>query len=174
MTEKTALFYGDTGKTPLGDIWIAVTGDGLAAVAGGISREDFEFFLIRRFHSPIKYDPGKVREAAQQIREYLTRKREKFTLTIDWMVLRPFQRAVLEVTSGIPYGETCTYKDIAEKINHPKAARAVGRAEATNPMPLVLPCHRVIGCDGKLHGYGMGEGIKTKEWLLILEGTIMA
>ncbi len=81
-------------------------------------------------------------------------------------MLRPFQQAVLQATYEIPYGETRTYKEIAERIGRPRAARAVGRAEATNPMPLVLPCHRVIGVDGKLHGYGLGEGVKTKEWLV--------
>jgi O-6-methylguanine DNA methyltransferase len=174
LKEKSSLYYGNTGTTPIGDIWLAVSGTGLAAVVGGVSREEFEKFLIKRFHKPIQYDPAMIREARQQVREYLARKRDDFTLTIDWTVLRPFQRTVLEVTRMIPYGETRPYKFIAEKIGKPGSARAVGRAEATNPMPLVLPCHRVIGCDGKLHGYGMGEGIKTKEWLLKLEGALIA
>ena len=97
-----------------------------------------------------------------------------FTLVIDWTVLRPFQQAVLQATYEIPYGETRTYKEIAERIGRPRAARAVGRAEATNPMPLVIPCHRVIGVDGKLHGYGLAEGVKTKEWLLKMEGAVIA
>jgi len=86
----------------------------------------------------------------------------------------PSSRAVLQATREIPYGETRTYKEIAERIGRPRAARAVGRAEATNPMPLVLPCHRVIGMDGKLHGYGLAEGVKTKEWLLQMEGAVIA
>ncbi len=173
MVDKSTLYFGETGKTPIGNIWLAVTDAGLAAVAGGMAREDFEIHLIRRFHRPIKYDPIRVREAALQVRDYLARKRKDFTLGIDWSVLRPFQRTVLKATGEIPYGETRTYKEIAEKIQRPTAARAVGRAEATNPMPLVLPCHRVIGCDGKLHGYGFGKGLKTKEWLLQTEGAII-
>jgi methylated-DNA-[protein]-cysteine S-methyltransferase len=93
---------------------------------------------------------------------------------VDWSLLRPFQQSVLRATYAIPFGETRTYKEIAEQVGHPNAARAVGRAEATNPMPLVLPCHRVIGMDGKLHGYGMAEGLITKAWLLKLEGAMMA
>lgn len=93
---------------------------------------------------------------------------------IDWSALHPFQRAVLQAVYAIPYGETRTYADIAAQIGREHAYRAVGRANATNPMPLVIPCHRVIGTDGKLHGYGGGEGLKTKEWLLRLEGAVVA
>jgi O-6-methylguanine DNA methyltransferase len=106
--------------------------------------------------------------------KYLAGQQRTFTFAIDWTVLRPFQQSVLQATYEIPYGETRTYKEIAERIGRPRAARAVGRAEATNPMPLVLPCHRVIGRDGKLHGYGLAEGVKTKEWLLKMEGAVMA
>jgi len=81
----------------------------------------------------------------------------------------PFQLAALKATQSIPYGQTKTYAEIACEIGKPQAARAVGRAEATNPIPLVIPCHRVIGTDGKLHGYGGGKGIETKAWLLALE-----
>ena len=63
-----------------------------------------------------------------------------------------------------------TYKEIASQLGNPKGARAVGGAEATNPMPLVIPCHRVLGSDGGLHGYGAGKGLETKAWLLELEG----
>ena len=71
---------------------------------------------------------------------------------------------------AIPYGETRTYGEIAAQIGTPNAPRAVGRANAANPMPLVIPCHRVIGTDGKLHGYGGAGGLKTKQWLLSMEG----
>jgi O-6-methylguanine DNA methyltransferase len=78
------------------------------------------------------------------------------------------------VVYAIPYGEVLTYADIAAQIGHPHASRAVGRANATNPMPLVIPCHRVIGRDGKLHGYGGRGGLQTKEWLLRMEGAVIA
>jgi methylated-DNA-[protein]-cysteine S-methyltransferase len=71
---------------------------------------------------------------------------------------------------AIPYGHVTTYGDLARQLGVPRAARAVGRAQATNPMPLVIPCHRVIGSDGGLHGYGAGDGLQTKAWLLHLEG----
>ncbi len=83
--------------------------------------------------------------------------------------MTPFQLQVLHLTTHIPYGQTSTYKDIAIQVGKPNAARAVGRVEATNPIPLVIPCHRVLGSDGSLHGYGGPGGIKLKAWLLQLE-----
>ena len=116
----------------------------------------------------------KIAPYAKELSEYLNGKRSAFTIPIDWSLFRPFQREALQVVFRIPYGETCTYHDIAIEIGRPNASRAVGRANATNPMPIVIPCHRVIGRDGKLHGYGGGEGLKTKEWLLKMEGAVMA
>jgi O-6-methylguanine DNA methyltransferase len=170
----TPLYIGELKGTPIGDLWLAMSDLGLAAVEWGISQADFESYLVRRFKRTAEHKPRMVAQAASELRDYLKGKRRRFTLVIDWTLLRPFQQSVLRVTYEIPYGETRTYKEIAEHIGKPHAARAVGRAEATNPMPLVIPCHRVIGMDGKLHGYGMAEGIKTKEWLLKLEGAIFA
>jgi O-6-methylguanine DNA methyltransferase len=168
------LYIGQTGATPLGKLWLAVTDSGLAAIEDSASQAEFEAYLARRFKRPVEYAPERVKAVEMELREYLAGKRRRFDLVVDWTVLRPFQQAVLRATYAIPYGETRTYKEIAEGIGHPGAARAVGRAEATNPMPLVLPCHRVLGTDGKLHGYGMAQGLKTKEWLLRLEGAVIA
>lgn len=168
------LYIGALKDTPVGDLWIAVTDQGLAAVEWSESETKFGEFLTRRFKRPIKLDPQKTAEAAAQIRQYLEGKRRQFTLPIDWSLLRPYQRQVLQITFAIPYGETRTYGDIAAQMGNPRAARAVGRAQATNPMPLVIPCHRVVGCDGKLHGYGGGNGLPTKEWLLKMEGALLA
>jgi O-6-methylguanine DNA methyltransferase len=174
MTDKAVLCIGQTGNTPLGKFWLACTDLGLAALEWGKTQAEFEAWLSKRFKRTVVYDPQKVSDAAKELSEYLSGKRRLFTLVIDWTLFRPFQRIVLQATCSIPYGETRTYKDIAAQINRANAARAVGRAEATNPIPLVIPCHRVIGSDGKLHGYGLGEGLKTKEWLLKLEGALIA
>jgi O-6-methylguanine DNA methyltransferase len=174
MFSSSVIHIGQTGETPIGKLWVAVSDQGLVAIESGLTQAEFEAYLVKRFKCTVECVPKRVREAAAQLSKYLSGKRRNFTLIIDWTVLRPFQQSVLRATYEIPYGETRTYKEIAEHIGRPSAARAVGRAEATNPMPLVLPCHRVIGRDGKLHGYGLGEGVKTKEWLLRLEGAIIA
>jgi O-6-methylguanine DNA methyltransferase len=174
MQNKSGLYIGETGETPLGKLWLAVSDIGLVAIACGLTQAEFEAYLLKRFNRPAECAPVRIGDVAGQLQSYLAGRLQTFTLAIDWSVLRPFQQAVLQATSEIPYGETRTYKEIAGIIGRPGAARAVGRAEATNPMPLVLPCHRVIGVDGKLHGYGLGEGVRTKEWLLKMEGAIMA
>jgi O-6-methylguanine DNA methyltransferase len=174
MQAKSGLYIGETVETPIGRLWLAVSDLGLVAVEWGLSQAEFEAYLGKRFKRTVQPAREHVLEAAGQIDKYLSGLQRFFTLSIDWTVLRPFQQAVLQATCEIPYGETRTYKEIAGRIGRPRAARAVGRAEATNPMPLVIPCHRVIGVDGKLHGYGLAEGVKTKEWLLKMEGAVLA
>jgi len=94
---------------------------------------------------------------------------------VDWSNFSPFQLAALKATMKIPYGQVRTYSDIAAQIGRgPGAARAIGRAEATNPIPIVIPCHRVVGSDGDLRGYGAPGGKDTKAWLLRLEGHQLA
>lgn len=168
------LYIGQTGETPLGRFWLAASDLGLVAVEWGLTQAEFAAWISRRFKRAVELAPLFVGEAETQLLEYLSGERQVFTLSVDWTVMRQFQQAVLHATHEIPYGETRTYKEIAVHIGRPHAARAVGRAEATNPMPLVIPCHRVIGTDNKLHGYGMAEGLKTKAWLLTLEGAMIA
>jgi methylated-DNA-[protein]-cysteine S-methyltransferase len=168
------IFISETGNTPLGKLWLASSDDGLVAVEFDMSRAGFADYVQARFKRPTRYDPKRLATETRQLREYLRGKRREFTFPIDWSVLRPFQMSALQATYAIPFGETRTYGELAHQIGRPRAARAVGRAEATNPMPLVIPCHRVVGADGKLHGYGGGEGLPTKEWLLKLEGAVLA
>ena len=168
------IYFGSLKGTPLGEIWLATTEKGLAAVHWAKNQSSFEAYLVNRFDRPILRNDVEISRAAKQIKEYLTGKRTAFQLEIDWSLMRPFQQKVLRITCSIPYGETRTYSDIAHQLGNPRAARAVGHAQATNPLPLIVPCHRVIGVDGKLHGYGAGKGLPTKEWLLLKEGAVMA
>ena len=133
------------------------------------SQADFCQQLGRRFHSGVVYDDSHATEALHQITEYLGGNRRQFTMPLDLPGMTPFQLQVLSLTLQIPYGQTSTYKAIAIQMGKVHAARAVGRVEATNPIPLVIPCHRVLGSDGSLHGYGGPGGIKMKAWLLKLE-----
>jgi len=163
-------YVGLIGESPLGAIWVAVSDGGLAAVEIGADLRTIMMSLERRGYRPVLAGNPLLVAAMQQISEYLSGSRRDFDLPIDWSGMTAFQEHVLHLTCGIPYGETRTYGEIAAGLGRPRAARAVGRAEATNPMPLVIPCHRVIGADGGLHGYGGAGGIATKAWLLKLEG----
>ncbi|MDY6846939.1 MAG: methylated-DNA--[protein]-cysteine S-methyltransferase [Chloroflexota bacterium] len=103
-----------------------------------------------------------------ELNEYLFGIRKDFSVKIDWSVMGGFQREVLAFTANIPYGQVLTYGDVAKEVGKPGASRAVGGALGSNPLPIVIPCHRVIGADGGLRGYR--GGIKTKAFLLALEG----
>lgn len=105
-----------------------------------------------------------------QVREYLAGERRCFEIPIDWSQMRPFQQRVLRFTAAIPYGQACTYGQVAASLGLPGGSRAVGAALGANPIPIVIPCHRVVGGDRRLHGFSAPGGIETKAWLLALEG----
>lgn len=170
MTEDSKnIFWGRSTDTPLGRVWIAAGDLGLVAVQIGGQENYFTQRLAARHKVALIFSNDRAESLILQIDAYLQGKQKYFDTAIHWAVMSPFQQAVLRVVHGIPYGETRSYGQIAKQIGMPGAARAVGRANATNPMPLVIPCHRVIGSDGNLRGYGSGEGVKTKAWLLDLE-----
>lgn len=116
-------------------------------------------------------DQGKVGDAAAQMLAFLNKERQSFDLPIDWSFMSASQAEILRRVQAIPYGQKRTYGDIAQDLGKPGAARAVGRANATNPMPIIIPCHRVLGSDGKLHGFSAPGGLETKAWLLRQEGS---
>jgi methylated-DNA-[protein]-cysteine S-methyltransferase len=162
---------GSLPSSLVGTIWIGISPGGLYGVKLGGDETDFRKSLSRRSGFEITLDQSAISDIAQQLDEYFQGNRRTFTITIDWSQLRPFEEAVLRETLAIPFGDVRTYGQIAEKVGRPKsAARAVGRAEATNPIPIIIPCHRVVGADGTLRGYGGAGGIDTKAWLLNLEG----
>ncbi len=165
------LYIGCTHPTPLGIIWVAVSEAGLVAVSLGDALEIFNAELVARHpRAQVIPDEGRTHTATRQITAYLAGERTEFDLPIDWSVMTPFQENALKATLGIPRGETRTYGEVAALAGSPRAARAVGRAEATNPIPLVIPCHRVLNAVEKLHGYSGRGGLETKAWLLNLEG----
>ena len=171
--DPNPIYIGELNGTPVGDLRLAASDFGLVAVEWTESQPIFDAFLAR-LNRPTISNERRLKPYAKELAEYLNGKRTTFTIPIDWTHFTSFQREALQAVYRIPYGETRTYIDIAREINRPNAYRAVGAANAMNPMPLVIPCHRVIGADGKLHGYGGGEGLPTKEWLLRLEGAVMA
>ena len=166
------IYLGELNGTPLGDFRLAASDFGLVAVEWAESQPELDAYLQKLKSSPIP-NQKKIAPFARELREYLNGKRTAFTIPIDWIHFTDFQRETLQAVFRIPYGETRTYLDIAREIDRPHAYRAVGAANGMNPMPIVVPCHRVIGMDGKLHGYGGGNGLPTKEWLLKLEGATL-
>jgi methylated-DNA-[protein]-cysteine S-methyltransferase len=163
-------WIGSLDTSPLSPIWIAMSESGLVAIEIGAGEEGFTHSVKKLGFNQVILDATQLVIPIRQIGEYLAGQRTEFNLPIDWSVMTPFQELALRITFRIPYGETTTYGDIARQLGRPRAARAVGRAQATNPIPLVIPCHRVVGADGGLHGYGAPGGLETKAWLLRLEG----
>jgi methylated-DNA-[protein]-cysteine S-methyltransferase len=168
------VWSGSIEGTPLGTIWTAVSTQGLVAVQIGGDSATMAASLARLAGAPAEWQPERLTAANQQIAAYLSGEQKDFDLPIDWSVLTPFQATVLRQVIAIPYGQITTYGELARRLGKSAgSSRAVGQANATNPMPLVIPCHRVVGADGRLHGYGGGGGLETKAWLLRLEGSYL-
>ena len=110
-----------------------------------------------------------LRDSSEQIHQYFYEKRKNFNVKVQ-ISMSPFYQKVLSEVKKIPYGEVRTYKEIAAKAGSPRAYRATGSANAKNILPIIIPCHRVIGNDGNLGGYG--GGLKIKKYLLKMEGVI--
>jgi len=171
--QDSIISIGELNGTLLGDFRLAASDLGLVAIEWADAQPEFDSYLAR-LKRPIQTNQKKIEPYAKELREYLNGKRTAFTIPIDWTFFTHFQRETLQAVFRVPYGETRTYIDIAKEIDRPHAYRAVGAANAMNPMPIVVPCHRLIGVDGKLHGYGGGDGLPTKEWLLKMEGAMIA
>lgn len=164
-------WMGTLDDTPLGDIWVAVSDDGLVAVSLWGDEARFVQEVAKLTGAAPLRDDGRVTAVTDQLRAYLQGDLTEFSLPIDWSLMTGFQQTVLRAVAGVGYGRVQTYADMAAAIGKPKAVRAVGRANATNPMPIIIPCHRILGSDGKLHGYSAPGGLETKAWLLRLEGS---
>lgn len=156
-------------ETPVGTLLLAATERGLVRVAYDIEGHDAVLGELSRVISPrILKAPARLETAAREIDEYFAGRRFGFEIPLDLRLARGFRLAVLRHLPEIAYGQTATYTWVAAAAGSPKAVRAAGSACATNPIPLVIPCHRVVRSDGSLGGYGGGS--EVKQALLELEG----
>ncbi len=153
--------------SPIGEISIAAVKEGVVRISFSTEpQQSIEDFCEKKIGTALK--PGKTysKEAKAQILEYLAGKSK----ILDFPVIHlntPFRKKVLEAQRKIPYGEIRSYGEVAQMVNNPNASRAVGSANAENPLPLYFPCHRIISSNGKLGGYG--GGLHIKQFLLDLE-----
>jgi methylated-DNA-[protein]-cysteine S-methyltransferase len=158
-------------ETPLGTLLLAGTERGLCRIVYDAEPEQELELLARAFGLRVLRSPVRVDAARRQLDEYFERQRQGFDLSLDLRLLADFNRRVLDELARVPYGEVVTYGELATRAARPRAARAVGTVMNRNPLPIVLPCHRVIGANGKLVGYG--GGLERKEALLRLEGALL-
>lgn len=159
-----------TIDSPLGPLVLAATPAGLVRI-GFVGTEGEEGILAdisRRVSPRVLRSPGRLDKAAQQVEEFLAGRRAGFELALDLSLATGFRGEVVRALNRIGYGTTATYGEVAAWLDNPGAVRAVGTACATNPLPLVLPCHRVVRGDGQIGGY-LG-GPEAKRTLLTLEG----
>jgi methylated-DNA-[protein]-cysteine S-methyltransferase len=160
-----------TIDTPVGPLLLAATEKGLVRVA--YAREDHDRVLDQLANSispRVLRAPARLDLAAREIEEYFAGQRKRFDLTLDFQLSHGFRRTVLSYLTEIGYGKTASYAAIAAAAGNPKAVRAVGTACATNPLPLVVPCHRVVRGDGTIGQYA--GGTDTKRTLLAWEAAV--
>jgi methylated-DNA-[protein]-cysteine S-methyltransferase len=161
----------DLVDTPVGTLLVAGTERGLCRIAYDAEPEREVDRLAHAFGLRVLRSPRPIDVARRQLDEYFEGKRQRFDLAVDIGLLADFNRRVLRELARVPYGEVVTYGDLAARAARPRAARAVGTVMNRNPLPIVLPCHRVIGANGKLVGYA--GGLERKETLLRLEGALL-
>jgi methylated-DNA-[protein]-cysteine S-methyltransferase len=159
--------------SPLGPLVVAATPKGLVRVSYTEFRGEDDVLedLARRVSPRVLEAPAKLDPVRRELDEYFDGHREDFDIPIDWSYLAGFTREVLRATAAIPFGDVSTYAGVAEAAGSPRAVRAAGNALGANPMPVVVPCHRVLRSGGALGGYT--GGLERKEFLLRLEGRLL-
>jgi methylated-DNA-[protein]-cysteine S-methyltransferase len=157
---------------PLGPLVAAATSSGLVGLHfAEDGSEPVVTRLARRLSAVPEESPSALADVRRQLEDYLDGRRREFDLPLDWSLTAGFARRALEATAAIPYGEVRSYRQVAAAAGSPRAARAVGAAMASNPLAVVVPCHRVVGSSGSLIGYG--GGLERKRTLLRLEGILL-
>jgi methylated-DNA-[protein]-cysteine S-methyltransferase len=168
FVQTAPLIQWDAIQSPLGLLYIAASAQGLYRIDFGVDRVTFLNNLdplARTEHNSTALAP-----ITGQLREYFAGARSGFDLSLDLDRLTPFQRSILQAIRNIPRGAVWTYGQVAQTIGKPKASRAVGQALGNNPVPIVVPCHRVVAGGGSLGGYR--GGLDRKKLLLHLEGAL--
>lgn len=171
---QEAIWYDALRDSAVGPLLVAVSDQGVVAVEFGTNEAGFVRELEARYGVTVLRSMDQVREAMSQILQYLSGDRRTFELDVDLRGSTEFQRKVLESAGAVPPGFVATYGEIAARIGQPQSARAVGQALARNPIPIIVPCHRVVAVNGSLTGYSGAGGIETKAHLLRLEGATIA
>jgi methylated-DNA-[protein]-cysteine S-methyltransferase len=161
-----------TVDSPLGPLVVAVTPRGLVRLAYTQSRDEGEVLedLAGKLSPRILEAPERLDDVRRQLDEYFEGRRVDFEVPIDWSLTHGFTGMVLRQTARIGYGKTSTYAEVAGRAGSPRAVRAAGNALGSNPIPVVVPCHRVLRTGGALGGYT--GGVERKEFLLRLEGVL--
>jgi methylated-DNA-[protein]-cysteine S-methyltransferase len=157
----------DVTESPVGSLFVALTDRGLCRISYDPEPERLAEQLARTFGTRVLRVPKAVDPVVRELDEYFEGRRQSFDLPVDLRGRTDFSRAVLEKLARVPFGEVTTYGTLAAQAGRPRAARAVGTIMNRNPIPIVLPCHRVIGASGDLVGYG--GGLDRKRQLLDLE-----
>jgi methylated-DNA-[protein]-cysteine S-methyltransferase len=160
-----------TADSPFGSLLLATTPRGLVRV--GLPNQDADQLLVdlaERVSPRVLEAPARLDEARRELDLYFDGKLEHFDLPLDWQLSKDFRRRVLRAIYRIPYGQTRSYTEMATSAGNERAVRAAGTACGSNPIPLVVPCHRVLRTGGALGGYG--GGLPMKESLLKLEGIL--
>jgi methylated-DNA-[protein]-cysteine S-methyltransferase len=160
--------YAET-DSPVGRLLLASTERGLARVSFELEgRDNVLEELAERLSPRVLEAPAKLDDVRRELDEYFEGRRHEFDVPLDWsLITSDFRRRVLERTAGIPYGGTLTYRDVAAAAGNERAVRAAGSALGSNPIAIVVPCHRVLRTGGSLGGYG--GGLDRKRFLLDLE-----
>jgi methylated-DNA-[protein]-cysteine S-methyltransferase len=157
--------------SPFGPLLAACTGRGLVRLAfPEESADDVLARLSQRLSPRIVEAPTQLDPLRRELDEYFAGSRTQFRTALDWSLIGPFARRVLRATAAIPFGGVLTYAEVAAEAGSPRGFRAAGNALGANPIPIVIPCHRVLRSGGNLGGYG--GGLERKRWLLELEGAL--
>jgi methylated-DNA-[protein]-cysteine S-methyltransferase len=170
FARSAPLIQWDVIESPLGSLYIAASAKGLCNIDFRVQETDFLNALDPLART--ERNPAVLATTAEQLQAYFAGERFQFDVPLDLDRLTPFQVSVLQAARSIVPGTVWTYGQVARSIGRPKASRAVGQALGRNPMPIVIPCHRVVASDGGLGGYSGGGGLQSKRFLLGLEGAI--